>query len=118
MEELYNNLGRGNKKKAIPQRNASPPIPHVLEKLKKLLTLEDLGEIIDELLELEELPSQKDFFQHLSPLLLRATRENLKSSGSRELLLKGWKEALRVAIEEEVYIWQEKSFSNFKSKEN
>ncbi len=125
MEGLYNSFGKGLKRNRTPKGNEDIPIEVFIKKLRRLLTLDDLAEIIDGLFELQaqlieqglnvdfglkDPPSLNDFFQHLAPILLRATRENLESVEPRELLLRGWKEALRVAIEEEIYVWQEKMF--------
>ena len=44
----------------------------------------------------------------LSPILLRAVLESDLARDNSDDLIKGWLEALRIALEEEFYIWQEK----------
>jgi len=39
---------------------------------------------------------------------MRAVIENIESDEGREALHQGFQEALRIAIEEEIHIWQEK----------
>jgi hypothetical protein len=99
--------------------------------LKKLLMIEDLRELIknlnqlDQLLislkekgEYSDLPNLDDFFRILSPVLLRSVSQTLDTisqdeknnfhSNGEESLLMGWLESLRISIEEEIHIWQEK----------
>ena len=66
----------------------------------------------------KELPNLDDFYRILSPVLLRSVSQTLDSlshdekinlnANGEESLLKGWLESLRIAIEEEIHIWQEK----------
>ena len=84
--------------------------------LKKLLGQDDVHQMIRELFTVEnnislladmgeELPNLGDFHKNLSPILLRALVENTSDDFDR--VLKSWKEALRIAIEEELYFWQD-----------
>jgi hypothetical protein len=58
-----------------------------------------------------DLPTLGEFHRNLSPVLLRALLDNAASSDSDSYNVeKEWKEALRISIEEELYIWQERSF--------
>jgi hypothetical protein len=94
-----------------------------LEDLKIVLTKNDLKELIDKILQIEanllhyeemDIPIfsevLKDFHNILSPILLRIISANLNTNKSLEDLDLELKEALRVSIEEEIYIWQEKRF--------
>ncbi len=87
--------------------------------LKGLLQFDDINMLIQEIFAVEhrlgvineveddmELPELGDFYQNLSPILLRAL---LESDGQQ--IIKGWKEAIRIAIEEELYCWKEKLFN-------
>lgn len=56
----------------------------------------------------DKVPNLDDFFKVLSPVLMRAIIENIESDEGREALHQGFQEALRIAIEEEIHIWQEK----------
>lgn len=90
--------------------------------LKKLLSKETLKEVVDEIFLIENtlsllslkdevdfsLPNLDHFYHSLSPILLRAIWENLESESNRNHVLHGWLESIRIAIEEELYIWQEK----------
>ena len=91
--------------------------------IKRILATGDLSELIEGIFALEntlealasdpryegdELPHLGDFYQHLSPLLLRLVVESQREGGDEESILQSWPEALRVSLEEEVYLWQEK----------
>jgi hypothetical protein len=99
--------------------------------LKSLLELTDLSELIKRLNHLDqllghlndeefdhEIPNLDDFFRTLSPILLRSVSQTLDSlskenenslqEDGEETLLMGWLESLRISIEEEIHIWQEK----------
>mgnify|MGYP005637884885 CR=1 FL=1 len=99
--------------------------------LKSLLETSDLRELIKKLNQLDQLliqyreeevdqdlPHLDDFFRILSPLLLRSVSQTLDSiskdekinlnTNGEESLLMGWLESLRISIEEEIHIWQEK----------
>lgn len=67
--------------------------------------LQELQEIQDEI---SELPSLKEFYEVLSPTLLRVLWEGLEGNLKLEELKDRWLEALRVSLEEELYLWQEK----------
>lgn len=58
--------------------------------------------------EMEEVPSLKEFYEVLSPTLLRVVWEGLEGEMKIEELKERWLEALRVSLEEELYLWQEK----------
>lgn len=61
---------------------------------------EERGEIV--------FPTLDEFFKGLSPILLQVVWENLEENPDLSKMLKKWKEAIRIALEEELYIWQEK----------
>jgi len=56
-----------------------------------------------------EIPAFKDFYLHLAPTMLRVFLETpeYKDAENKDSG-KIWKEALRVALEEELYIWKNK----------
>lgn len=58
--------------------------------------------------EISEVPSLKEFYEVLSPTLLRVLWEGLEGDLKLEELKDRWLEALRVSLEEELYLWQEK----------
>lgn len=90
--------------------------------LKKALSKETLKEVLHEIFSIEnnlaiietkdeidfQLPNFDHFYRSLSPVLLRAIWENLEGVDDRDHVLHGWLESIRIAIEEELYIWQEK----------
>lgn len=88
--------------------------------LKDLLTIEEPLDLFKRVESLEfhleslreedsdKIPNLDDFFKVLSPVLMRAVIENIESDEGREALHQGFLEALRIAIEEEIHIWQEK----------
>ena len=99
--------------------------------LKQLLDISELRELIKKLNQLhhlllnlndegvyKDLPNLDDFFRVLSPVLLRSVSQaldtisqdekNNHSQSCEESLLMGWLESLRISIEEEIHIWQEK----------
>ena len=90
---------------------------------KRILEIEDLSELIHEVFKIENqiqflkdkgknVPDLLIFYQNLSPVLLRSLWEVLNDGekGADDILL-SWKEAIRIAIEEEFYVWQEKIIS-------
>jgi len=90
---------------------------------KEVLEIEDLSSLIHEIFKIENqisflndkgknVPDLSIFYQNLSPVLLRSLWEVLNDGEVKsEDLLSAWKEAIRIAIEEEFYIWQEKIIS-------
>lgn len=97
------------------------------ESLKDILLKNSLDEIIPEIFHIEqnlnflidevnesevEYPKLDEFYKHLSPIFLQSILEHLDDHESREKVMKSWKEAIRIAIEEEIYIWQEKFFES------
>ena len=72
--------------------------------------VESLGFYLESLKEEDpdKVPSLDEFFKVLSPFMMRAIIENIESDEGREALHQGFQEALRIAIEEEIHIWQEK----------
>ncbi len=52
-----------------------------------------------------ELVSLKEFYRALSPMLLRTLWDSMRANRSREDLLRSLQEAIRVALEEELYYW-------------
>ena len=91
-----------------------------IESLKYILEEEEIDQIIHRVFEIEilldivcdkydyasDLPDFQKFYASVSPLFLRIIQDNFKTDLSHTI--KDLKEALRVAIEEEVFIWQEK----------
>ncbi len=47
------------------------------------------------------------FFRNLSPILLQALYQNTAHLVDTELVIHEWMEALRIAVEDEFYFWQE-----------
>jgi hypothetical protein len=82
-------------------------IETTLELFKRV---ESLGFYLESLREEDpdKVPSLGEFFKVLSPFMMRAIIENIESDEGREALHQGFQEALRIAIEEEIHIWQEK----------
>ncbi len=78
-----------------------------LELLKRVESLEFHLETLREE-DSQKVPNLDDFFRVLSPVLMRAVIENIETNEGREALHQGFQEALRIAIEEEIHIWQEK----------
>lgn len=90
------------------------------EELKECLSFDELNDCLEALFKLEHLmdevdkdlegesPHLEEFYRHLSPSLLRVlwevSHERLDFEGQKER----WLEALRVSLEEELYVWQEK----------
>lgn len=73
------------------------------KKIKKIITIH-----ADDFVFLEELPSLESLYRALSPLFLQTFIEIFDNDCDESLVAKGWLEALRISIEEEIYIWQEK----------
>ena len=100
--------------------NSNKVIQMFCHELKDLLAIEDSLELFKRVESLEyhletlreedpeKVPSLDDFFRLLSPVLMRAVVENMETNEGREALHQGFQEALRIAIEEEIHIWQEK----------
>ncbi|MCO4792726.1 MAG: hypothetical protein KC493_03380 [Bacteriovoracaceae bacterium] len=88
--------------------------------LKYLLEIDDLVELVKRIDSLEyhletlreenekNVPNLDDFFRVLSPVLMRAIVENIETNKGREALHQGFQESIRISIEEEIHIWQEK----------
>jgi len=86
--------------------------------LKKVLEIEDIAEIAHQLLSIEtklntlnedlrfngKIPSLEHFFRNFSPIFLRALVESVDVNS----IEKSAKEAIRIALEEELYIWQDR----------
>src|SRR3989339_777658 len=120
--------------KAIIGLSQSELIDAFCNDLKELLSFDDIYPMITFLFEIEsainslsdpafdvldpaieEIPDLLEFYRHLSPILLRIVLEGENMGGGLKgdqqrvgHILNGWKEALRVAIEEELYVWKEK----------
>ena len=90
--------------------------------LKNLLEIDEMEQLVHEIFKLEtqisflndkgkNVPDLNIFYQNLSPVLLRSLLE-VKAEGIEDPseLLNLWKEAIRIAIEEEFHVWQEKIF--------
>lgn len=104
----------------------SPPsekevIRHFLADLKELLEFSSAVEVIQGIHGIEallnklqdkypglELPNLIDFYQDLSPLLLQKYWEQRTNTFNEESTDHLFLESLFIAIEEEIYIWQEK----------
>lgn len=92
-----------------------------LDSLKRLLTLSSAVELIEGIHALEaniskledkypgiEAPKLNDFYQELSPLILQKYWEKRKNPLSDESTNQLFLESIHIAIEEEIYLWQEK----------
>ncbi|MDD0854122.1 hypothetical protein HBN50_13500 [Halobacteriovorax sp. GB3] len=91
--------------------------------LKSVLDKDSIKEMIKDILTIEnnlnilskkhfvrfELPDLEEFYKKLSPVLLQSVYENVDGSFDIDSVLHGWMESLRIAIEEELYLWQEKN---------
>ncbi len=75
-------------------------VQHDLESLHEQVSLSSLTAE-------QEFPNLDRLYRNMTPLLLRT----LASESEPEKVAKDWKEAIRVAIEEEIYQWQEASAS-------
>ena len=49
-----------------------------------------------------------EFYHYLSPVFLRVLKESIDGQVKGEMIMSRCLEALRVALEEELYLWQEK----------
>jgi hypothetical protein len=88
-----------------------------IKELKKLLEIENLEILINEVFNLEEelkdaiikldladdMFNFEEFFKNLSPVLLRSLLDISTQWNSSEQLLNSIKESVRIAIEEEIY---------------
>lgn len=96
-------------------------ILHFIEDLKELLECKTAVDIIQGIHGIEaslnklqdrfpgiELPQLNDFYQELSPLLLQKYWEQRTNPLTEETVDHLFLESLFIAIEEEIYIWQEK----------
>lgn len=55
-----------------------------------------------------DVPSLVEFYRNLSPILLRAFLDSPFNEKNPDDMAHGWKEALRIAIEEEFYFWHDR----------
>lgn len=89
--------------------------------LKNCLEHESLENLLEEFFKLEahlnsltELDldfageALSEFYHYLSPVFLRVLKESLDRQVNGEMVLERCLEALRIALEEELYLWQEK----------
>lgn len=96
-------------------------ITHYIEDLKELLELDSAVDIIQGIHKIEallnkleerfpgmELPNLSDFYLELSPLLLQKYWELRTNPLTEESTDHLFTKSLFIAIEEEIYIWQEK----------
>jgi hypothetical protein len=92
----------------------------LVKELKRLLLYEDIDSLIEGIFLtehfLEEIahyvqdknfPLFEDFYKNLSPIVLRTIQESMKEGKIKSSSVL---EALRVAVEEELYYWQEELF--------
>lgn len=90
--------------------------------LKRLLEIDDVYLLAREIFSIEHnlslfidvlesselpVPSMDRFYKNLSPIFLRAICENAETPEDTNNVIHSWTEALRIAIEEEYYLWQE-----------
>jgi hypothetical protein len=104
--------------KTDPQLVTGPQVvdAFVLE-LKSLLTIEDLSKLIEKIFSLQTtleklshfvpndimVPNLDEFYKLLSPILMRSLQEHMLDQNS-QILMNSWKNAIRIAIEEELYL--------------
>jgi hypothetical protein len=88
----------------------------VLE-LKELLAIENLSKLIEKIFSLQMIleklsqylpndivvPNLDEFYKLLSPILMRSLQEHILDQNS-QVLMESWKNAIRIAIEEELYL--------------
>jgi hypothetical protein len=105
----------------IDQKILTKSYTHELEQLLKINSLYELSRAIinleTKLSKLEkfvqvdlEIPNLSSFYLSLSPVFLQSIVE-MNEMGSSESAEIHWLEAVRIAIEEELSVWQEKSLS-------
>ncbi|MCK5882149.1 MAG: hypothetical protein KAG61_00555 [Bacteriovoracaceae bacterium] len=75
--------------------------------VKGIFTVEGHLSLLDEIYEGNDSPDLDRFFRNLSPVLLRALYQNSTHPVNTDLIIHDWIEALRIAVEEEYYFWQE-----------
>lgn len=113
MDALMVHLGKG-----LPLPRGALTNAFYLQ-LKELLAIESLDELIDGIFHLENmlaseelsgelageegLPTLEGLYRHLSPTLLRVIQEG----GTHKGIIEG----IRISIEEELYVWQDKILS-------
>jgi hypothetical protein len=135
-EGTYNNFSRRPQKRAdilklensfenLIRSSSAPEEEDILrvftESLKKLLDLKSAVELIEGLHALEanigrleekypgvDTPKLNDFYQELSPIVLQKYWERRKNPISEESIDDLFLESIHIAIEEEMFIWQEK----------
>jgi len=96
-------------------------IKSYVRELKNLLNLNSAIELIEGVNHIQamtnklqekfpamDLPSFYEFYQELSPLLLQKYWERASNSETSESLESVFLESIHIALEEEIYIWQEK----------
>jgi len=128
---IYSNLGKKNRYCNYLQRGdvldtdgnfdskTNMVIKSFCERLKKLLEVDDIYELIDEIFNMqhddfnvEGLYFFSIFHKELSPILLRTIIDNKDSKDNFFKTNNQLIEAIRVALEEELYYWQEKMFNS------
>ncbi|GEM_PF-2574389 len=135
-EGTYNNFSRRPQKRAdilkhensfenLIRSSSAPEEEDIhrvfTESLKKLLNLTSAVELIEGLHALEadlgrleekypgvDTPKLNDFYQELSPIVLQKYWERRKNPISEESIDDLFLESIHIAIEEEMFIWQEK----------
>lgn len=93
----------------------------VIKEFKKLLEIPSSHKLIEELFNLESkmtkifgrLPEEDlidlgEFYRELAPILLQKYWERAKNPLKEETIDRLFLESIHIAIEEEIYIWQEK----------
>lgn len=90
----------------------------ITEMVKRIFALQNATSQLQQVnVDIPELwPNLDQFFRNLSPVLLQALYHNLlandQDEGQTNTIIHQWVSAIRVAVEEEYYFWQEKMLDN------
>ena len=76
--------------------------------IEKISLLDGVLKKLKEMYEEEELPNLADFYRDLSPVLMQKYWELNLNPPSKEAFDSLFLHSLHIALEEEIYIWQEK----------
>jgi hemoglobin-like flavoprotein len=88
-----------------------------VQELKELLAIENLSKLIEKIFSLQTVlgkltqhvpsditvPNLDEFYKLLSPILMRSLQEHMLDQNS-QILMDSWKNAICIAIEEELYL--------------
>lgn len=81
---------------------------HSLALIEKISLLDGTLKKLQELHQEEDVPNLRDFYQDLSPILMQKYWEMNENAPNKEAFDQLFLHSLHIALEEEIYIWQEK----------